>query len=171
MSKSIEKYKYSNIEELGEARAFSQGRSTPPSGFVRVQVEKLFPLVVHLKSETSPSRSEDTDSKVLSPSALKVLTFLLARMQYRNWVFLSQVAIGEQLGVSPQALNRALDLLESRNLLQRVYFEKRYRCLIVSPELATKGSNNDIEDCQKAYKEIKEKNQYRPRRTKTADAT
>lgn len=163
---SIENYKYDKLQELEEVLTFSQGRPTKPSGFIRVKVDQLLPLVANAHAHQHTSNETVPKSTVLSSTSMRVLAFLLAKMHFRNWVFLSQVAIKDALSISPQVLNRALDNLETQDLLQRVYLNKRYRCLIINPALATKGSNNDIEDCQKAYREIRTKNQYRPRRKK-----
>jgi hypothetical protein len=96
----------------------------------------------------------------LTQTNLKVLIQLFGKMEFRNWIIPAQAKLAKELGMSPQAYNRAISDLQKANVLLRPYVETESGIrpiIMLNPELASRGGNDDKEKAVAIYTKMAKK--------------
>lgn len=75
----------------------------------------------------------------LTPSSYKVLLLLLSKLDFENWIHLSQIEIGEKLKIAPSNISRAMAALKRKEIILIARY-KGVRCMKLNPCFGWKGS-------------------------------
>ncbi len=138
------------------------GNGSQDSGCVddsTIMDDRIIPAAawVTLKQTKLLSVITSSTSKKVTPVQLKVLLHLIAKMQFSNWIFLAQTELAPELGMCPQAYNRALRGLEKSGVIVRPKGMKTtagVRTIIrVDPKLVFKGKSSDLSEAIRKFDE------------------
>ena len=91
----------------------------------------------------------------LTKESLRVLMFLMARLDFENWIYITQKEIAEVLGVKKQNISKAILLLEEKNIILRGPKLGRSNAFRLNPYFGWKGKVKNLNEYRK-----KEENQY-----------
>ena len=91
----------------------------------------------------------------LTKESLRVLMFLMARLDFENWIYITQKEMAEILGVKKQNISKAISLLEEKNIILRGPKLGRSNAFRLNPYFGWKGKVKNLEDYRK-----KEEDQY-----------
>lgn len=82
----------------------------------------------------------------LKGEAYKVLLLLLSRLDFENWIQLSQTEIAEKLDMKKPNVSRAVSLLEDKGILLRGPKVGRSYAFRLNPYFGWKGKVKNLED-------------------------
>jgi predicted transcriptional regulator len=91
----------------------------------------------------------------LSGETSRVLFFLLYKLDYENWLRISQTAIAEELGLKKQQVNRAIKQLVDKGIIvkgPKVGNSLTYR---LDPAFAFKGQDHNMKKVRKEVDHLK----------------
>ena len=92
--------------------------------------------------------------KDLSKESLRVLMFLMGRLDFENWIGVSQKEIVEKLGIKKPNVSKAISLLEKKEIILRGPKIGRSNAFRLNPYFGWKGKVRNLEK----YREEKYKN-------------
>ena len=84
----------------------------------------------------------------LTPSSYKVLLLLLSKLDFDNWIHLSQIEIGEKLKIAPSHISRAMAALKRKEIILIARY-KGVRCMKLNPCFGWKGSVTSLNKQEK----------------------
>ena len=82
----------------------------------------------------------------LTKEAFRVLIFLMARLDFENWIQITQKEIAEKLNIHKQNVSRAISLLESKGILLRGPKVGRSYAFRLNPYFGWKGKVKNLND-------------------------
>jgi len=84
--------------------------------------------------------------KELTGENYRVLLFLLSRLDFENWIQITQSEIAEKLDLKKQNVSRAISLLNSKGILLRGPKVGRSYAFRLNPYFGWKGKVKNLED-------------------------
>ncbi len=90
--------------------------------------------------------SEDKD---LTKDALRVLYKMFAKMDFENWIYITQTEISEQLGIKKSNVSTAIKLLISKQILLKGSKVGRSFGYRLNPDYVWKGKVKNLNDYRK----------------------
>ena len=98
----------------------------------------------------------------LTKESLRVLMFLMARLDFENWIYITQKEIAEILGLKKQNISKAISLLEEKNIILKGPKLGRSSAFRLNPYFGWKGKVKNLNEYRKKeedqyFKEIKTK--------------
>ena len=93
--------------------------------------------------------------KDLTKESLRVLMFLMARLDFENWIQITQKEISEKLGIKRPNISKAVLLLEEKAIILRGPKLGRSSAFRLNPYFGWKGKVKNLEDYRR-----KEEDQY-----------
>jgi len=85
----------------------------------------------------------------LTKEAFRVLIFLMARLDFENWIQVTQKDIAEKLNMRKQNISRAISLLESKEIILRGPKIGRSNAFRLNPHFGWKGKVKNLDDYRK----------------------
>jgi DNA-binding transcriptional ArsR family regulator len=104
----------------------------------------------------------------LKGEAYKVLLLLLARLDFENWIQITQKEIAEKLKMKLPNVSRAISLLEEKGIILRGPKIGRSYAFRLNPHYGWKGKVKNLNDYRKK-EEDQERREFRERHLKTVD--
>jgi DNA-binding transcriptional ArsR family regulator len=104
----------------------------------------------------------------LKGEAYKVLLLLLARLDFENWIQITQKEIAEKLKMKLPNVSRAISLLEEKSIILRGPKIGRSYAFRLNPYYGWKGKVKNLNDYRKK-EEDQERREFRERHLKTVD--
>ena len=98
----------------------------------------------------------------LTKESLRVLMFLMARLDFENWIYITQKEIAEILGLKKQNISKAILLLEEKNIILKGPKLGRSSALRLNPYFGWKGKVKNLED----YRRKEEDHYFKETKTK-----
>ena len=86
----------------------------------------------------------------------RVLFYLLSRLDFDNYIQIAQIEIAEALGMHKTHVNRAIKLLEGKNIIIRGPKVGRSSCFRLSPNLGWKGRVSSLREAQREHLKLVE---------------
>ena len=106
----------------------------------------------------------------LTKEAFRVLIFLMARLDFENWIQVTQKEIAEKLNMHKQNISRAISLLESKEIILRGPKVGRSYAFRLNPYFGWKGKVKNLNDYRNKehdkWTKEKIKNNNKPKRIK-----
>ena len=93
--------------------------------------------------------------KDLTKESLRVLMFLMARLDFENWIQITQKEISEKLGIKKPNISKAVLLLEEKGIILRGPKLGRSSAFRLNPYFGWKGKVKNLEEYRR-----KEEDQY-----------
>ena len=93
--------------------------------------------------------------KDLTKESLRVLMFLMARLDFENWIQITQKEISEKLGIKKSNISKAVLLLEEKGIISRGRKLGRSSAFRLNPYFGWKGKVKNLEEYRR-----KEEDQY-----------
>ena len=93
--------------------------------------------------------------KDLTKESLRVLMFLMARLDFENWIQITQKEISEKLGIKKSNISKAVLLLEEKGIISRGPKLGRSSAFRLNPYFGWKGKVKNLEEYRR-----KEEDQY-----------
>ena len=93
--------------------------------------------------------------KDLTKESLRVLMFLMARLDFENWIRITQKEISEKLGIKKSNISKAVLLLEEKGIILRGPKLGRSSAFRLNPYFGWKGKVKNLEEYRR-----KEEDQY-----------
>jgi transcription initiation factor IIE alpha subunit len=105
------------------------------------------------------SLSKDKDIK---GETHRIIWYLLSRLDFENWIQITQKEISEELGINKVNVSKAITLLEEKELIVRGPKLGRTYAFRLNPLFGWKGKVRNLDDYRKEqenreHKELKEK--------------
>ena len=85
----------------------------------------------------------------LTKEAFRVLMFLMARLDFENWIQVSQKEIAEKLNMHKQNISRAIKLLQSKEILIRGPKIGKSYAFRLNPDFGWKGKVKNLNEYRK----------------------
>ncbi len=85
----------------------------------------------------------------LTKEAFRVLMFLMARLDFENWIQVSQKEIAEKLNMHKQNISRAVKLLQSKEILIRGPKIGKSYAFRLNPDFGWKGKVKNLNEYRK----------------------
>ena len=85
----------------------------------------------------------------LTKEAFRVLIFLMARLDFENWIQITQKDVAEKLNIHKQNISRAISLLESKGIILRGPKIGRSNAFRLNPHFGWKGKVKNLDDYRK----------------------
>ncbi len=85
----------------------------------------------------------------LTKEAFRVLMFLMARLDFENWIQVSQKEIAEKLNMHKQNISRAVKLLQSKEILIRGPKIGKSYAFRLNPDFGWKGKVKNLDEYRK----------------------
>ena len=82
----------------------------------------------------------------LSKESLRVLMFLMARLDFENWIQVTQKEISEKLGIKKSNISKAISLLEQKEIILRGAKLGRSNTFRLNPHFGWKGKVKNLEE-------------------------
>ena len=82
----------------------------------------------------------------LTKEAFRILMFLLARLDFENWIQITQIEIAERLNIKKPNVSRGISLLESKGILLRGPKVGRSYAFRLNPYFGWKGKVKNLDD-------------------------
>lgn len=82
----------------------------------------------------------------LTKEAFRVLIFLMARLDFENWIQVTQKEIAEKLNIHKQNVSRAISLLEEKGIILRGPKVGRSYAFRLNPYFGWKGKVKNLND-------------------------
>ena len=97
----------------------------------------------------------------LTKESLRVLMFLMARLDFENWIQVAQKEISEKLGIKRPNISKAISLLEEKGIILRGSKIGRCSAFRLNPYFGWKGKVKNLEQYRKKQEDqyFKEKKQ------------
>ncbi len=97
----------------------------------------------------------------LSKESLRVLMFLMARLDFENWIQVTQKEISEKLGIKKSNISKAISLLEQKEIILRGAKLGRSNTFRLNPYFGWKGKVKNLEEYRRNEEDqyFKEKGQ------------
>ena len=84
--------------------------------------------------------------KDLTKESLRILMFLMARLDFENWIQITQSEIADTLDINKGNVSKAISLLESKGILLRGPKVGRSYAFRLNPYFGWKGKVKNLED-------------------------
>lgn len=82
----------------------------------------------------------------LTKESLRVLMFLMARLDFENWIQVTQTEISEKLGIKKPNVSNAVSLLEEKGIILRGPRLGRSYAFRLNPYFGWKGKVKNLDD-------------------------
>ena len=94
----------------------------------------------------------------------RVLWFIVARLDFENWIQISQQEISEELGIKKQHVSNAIKLLQKKEIILRGPKVGRSYAFRLNPYFGWKGNVKNLDDYRKKEddKELKKSRKEKP---------
>ena len=99
----------------------------------------------------------------LTKEAFRVLIFLMARLDFENWIQITQKDIAEKLNIHKQNISRAISLLEFKGIILRGPKIGRSNAFRLNPNFGWKGKVKNLDD----YRTKEDEQSIKQQRKKT----
>ena len=87
--------------------------------------------------------------KELSKESLRILMFLMARLDFENWIQVTQREIVETLGIKKQNVSKAINLLEKKEIILRGPKLGKSYAFRLNPLFGWKGKVKNLDEYRK----------------------
>lgn len=87
--------------------------------------------------------------KDLKGETYRVLLFLLSRLDFENWIQITQTEIAEKLGMHKQDVNKAIKLLEKKEIVLKGKKIGRSYAFRLNPYFGWKGKVKNLDNYRK----------------------
>ena len=87
--------------------------------------------------------------KELSKESLRILMFLMARLDFENWIQVTQREIVEILGIKKQNVSKAINLLEKKEIILRGPKLGKSYAFRLNPLFGWKGKVKNLDEYRK----------------------
>ena len=87
--------------------------------------------------------------KDLTKESLRVLMFLMSRLDFENWIYITQKEIAEILELKKQNISKAILLLEEKEIILRGPKLGRSSAFRLNPDFGWKGDVRNLNDYRK----------------------
>ena len=84
--------------------------------------------------------------KDLTKESLRVLMFLMARLDFENWIQVTQKEISEKLGIKKPNISKAVSLLEEKGIILKGPKVGRSYAFRLNPYFGWKGKVKNLND-------------------------
>ncbi len=84
--------------------------------------------------------------KDLTKEAYKILIFLMARLDFENWIQITQKEISEALDIKKSNVSRGISLLEDKNIILRGPKIGKSYAFRLNPDFGWKGKVTNLND-------------------------
>ena len=101
--------------------------------------------------------------KEITGGVHRVLWFIIARLDYENWIQISQQEICEELGMKKQNVSSAIKLLEQKEIILRGPKVSRSYAFRLNPYFGWKGKVKNLDD----YRQKEEDEHFKEKRQET----
>ena len=85
----------------------------------------------------------------LSKESLRILMFLMARLDFENWIQVTQKEISEKLRIKKPNVSKAISLLESKEIILRGEKIGRSYAFRLNPDFGWKGKVKNLDEYRK----------------------
>ena len=85
----------------------------------------------------------------LTKESLRVLMFLMSRLDFENWIYITQKEIAEILGLKKQNISKAVSLLEEKGIILRGPKIGRSSAFRLNPYFGWKGKVKNLNEYRK----------------------
>ena len=85
----------------------------------------------------------------LTKESLRVLMFLMSRLDFENWIHITQKEIAEVLGLKKQNISKAISLLEEKGIILRGPKLGRSSAFRLNPYFGWKGKVKNLDEYRK----------------------
>lgn len=106
----------------------------------------------------------------LTKESLRVLMFLMARLDFENWIQVTQIEISEKLGIKKPNISTAISLLEKKGIILRGPKIGRTYAFRLNPYFGWKGKVKNLNDYRRE-EEDRERREFRKRHLKAVEST
>jgi DNA-binding transcriptional ArsR family regulator len=106
----------------------------------------------------------------LTKESLRVLMFLMARLDFENWIQVTQIEISEKLGIKKPNISTAISLLEKKGIILRGPKIGRTYAFRLNPYFGWKGKVKNLNDYRRE-EDDRERREFRERHLKAVEST
>lgn len=89
---------------------------------------------------------ELAEDKELTGETLRIFLLLSARLDFENWIQISQKEIAEKLGMKKQNVSRSMKILESKSIILKIEASGRSNAYRLNPHYGWKGKVRNLDD-------------------------
>lgn len=89
---------------------------------------------------------ELAEDKDLTGEALRIFLLLSARLDFENWIQISQKEIAEKLGLKKQNVSRSMKMLESKGIVLRATSTGKTNAYRLNPHYGWKGKVKNLDE-------------------------
>ena len=82
----------------------------------------------------------------LTKESLRVLMFLMARLDFENWIYITQKEISEKLGIKKPNISKAISLLEQKGIILKGPKLGRSCAFRLNPYFGWKGKVKNLDE-------------------------
>ncbi|PSF30237.1 MarR family transcriptional regulator [Aphanothece hegewaldii CCALA 016] len=93
----------------------------------------------------------------LTKEAFRVLMFLMARLDFENWIQVTQQEISEKISIKKSNVSRAISLLEKKGIILRGPKVGRSYAFRLNPYFGWKGKVKNLDDYRQKENEAQSK--------------
>ena len=106
----------------------------------------------------------------LTKESLRVLMFLMARLDFENWIQVTQIEISEKLGIKKPNISTAISLLEKKGIILRGPKIGRTYAFRLNPYFGWKGKVKNLNDYRRE-EDDRHRREFRERHLKAVEST